>query len=501
MRWNLPESVTMNEIALFSRVRKRMESLPIRMQLFIPFTTVFALSLAIIGCLVYYLVSCSLEETLTSELNKTTTSVIDSVQVAIRTSSKNYLRSFSIMLRERLNNHGTKNEKELIDIIARQRIGQSGFILVFNAKDKVPDAYLSTLQTAKTSGIDIDLILQKMKAFNEEGYIEIPKGESSGMARDVGVYFFKFKSLNWRLAIISVRSELIQLVDLSDFRDSVISLRFAKTGYAFIYNSKCEILAHPWIKPGKILDSTSPVMRKALVRMCDERNGFQKYSWKNPAENGFSEKLAIYKYIPEYDWIIGASISTNEIYEPIKRLSLLFVAICIVSLFIIFYISFQIASSFDKRLSQAESMRRENAKLSAAAKTTQMLAHDVRKPFAILQMILDKLQGIRTISELQDILKKFTPEAKKAIASVNGMINDVMEMGRTSPPNKEPASLLQVINNSLEEICRINLDSLVSFRYELKHKHMLFVDTLMIERVLSGNEGTGGNPFSIGRDT
>ncbi|MBF0440447.1 MAG: hybrid sensor histidine kinase/response regulator [Oligoflexales bacterium] len=127
----------------------------------------------------------------------------------------------------------------------------------------------------------------------------------------------------------------------------------------------------------------------------------------------------------------------------------------------------------------------EQQKTSAIAKTTQMLAHDVRKPFSILKIGLEQLKEVNDIANLKKVLNYFAPEVNRAIASVEGMISDVMEVGRTVPPVKEPVSIESVIEATFSELCRVYTDTDISITYDFNHRFMLHIDPLKVGRVFS----------------
>ncbi|MBF0443122.1 MAG: hybrid sensor histidine kinase/response regulator, partial [Oligoflexales bacterium] len=122
---------------------------------------------------------------------------------------------------------------------------------------------------------------------------------------------------------------------------------------------------------------------------------------------------------------------------------------------------------------------------NAIAKTTQMLAHDVRKPFSILKIGLDMFSKAANVSEYKKVLNMIRPEVEKAMTSVNGMINDVMEIGRTTPPKRELVSVESIIESSLTEICRVFQEADINISYEFYHSHMLSVDPLKSGRIFS----------------
>lgn len=129
-------------------------------------------------------------------------------------------------------------------------------------------------------------------------------------------------------------------------------------------------------------------------------------------------------------------------------------------------------------------------KISAIANTTQMLAHDVRKPFSILRMGLEMLGRIDDLAGMRRVLEGLVPEVEKAISSVDGLVADVMEIGSTSRRMQlEARNPEDLIARSLEEIFRVYPDADVAITYDLGHSHQVEVDTIKIGRVFSNIVG------------
>ena len=121
----------------------------------------------------------------------------------------------------------------------------------------------------------------------------------------------------------------------------------------------------------------------------------------------------------------------------------------------------------------------------AIASTTQNLAHDARKPFSMLKMVLEALSDAEDPVTSREIAKSSLPEVNQAMASLEGMIQDVMQIGSNSKPNQEVASPEAVIDAAVNELFRIFPEADVAINYELKHEHVLFVDTMRVGRVFS----------------
>ncbi|MCI5127535.1 MAG: hypothetical protein D3907_03320, partial [Candidatus Electrothrix sp. AUS3] len=71
----------------------------------------------------------------------------------------------------------------------------------------------------------------------------------------------------------------------------------------------------------------------------------------------------------------------------------------------------------------------ENEKNKSIAQTIQMLAHDVRKPFALIKGGLESLKNVEDLNQIKEQLKEYNDAVNKSLSGVNGMISDVLEIG------------------------------------------------------------------------
>lgn len=138
-----------------------------------------------------------------------------------------------------------------------------------------------------------------------------------------------------------------------------------------------------------------------------------------------------------------------------------------------------------ERMKAARETATRMERQAAIAQTTQMLAHDVRKPFTQLQLGLSLLRQIRENDNREKIIDLIEKNVTKSLASVNAMIEDVMEIGRTSDLRKEPASLFTIIEASVSEISQIFDRGDIQVECSLFHRHKICVDSRKILRVFS----------------
>ncbi len=119
------------------------------------------------------------------------------------------------------------------------------------------------------------------------------------------------------------------------------------------------------------------------------------------------------------------------------------------------------------------------------ASTVQMLAHDVRRPFSMVQGILDVLASTEDAKDAQTFAVKHLPEIKRAIASVTNMLSDVIEVGTQGKLELQSMSLTALIDSVLAEHFRYNETADVNLIYNFQHQNNVHVDVSKISRVLT----------------
>ena len=144
----------------------------------------------------------------------------------------------------------------------------------------------------------------------------------------------------------------------------------------------------------------------------------------------------------------------------------------------------------EKSLKEQEQVKRREVEVeamrnSAIAQTTQMLAHDVRRPFSLLQVSLQMLSEVANDpASVTSMLSRIIPEIDRATRNVDGLISDVMEIGSTaSQLVTEPISPVAITLSSLLELCGSNPKADFSISYDFRHSHLVLAHQLKISRV------------------
>lgn len=142
-------------------------------------------------------------------------------------------------------------------------------------------------------------------------------------------------------------------------------------------------------------------------------------------------------------------------------------------------------SALRTRMDELKDNVARQSRLAAIARTTQALAHDVRKPFSMFKSVIQVVEATEDPREVREVLKLTLPEVNQAMASVEGMIQDVMQIGSDAQMQTEDAAPESLIESALGELFRVYPDADVTISYEFTHRHMVKADSVRMGRVFA----------------
>ncbi len=175
---------------------------------------------------------------------------------------------------------------------------------------------------------------------SKEGYVEYDwKNPGETVARPKALYMTYFAPWDWIISASSYREEFVQLIDMNTLRESILAIRFGKTGYPFIIDTLGNVIVHPLIT-GNLYDATDAAGRPFLREMIERKDGKIRYSWRNPGETEYREKLVMFNYLPEFGWIIASSSYTEEFYEQFEQIRRIITLIAVGILLFLFLLTY-----------------------------------------------------------------------------------------------------------------------------------------------------------------
>ncbi|MFT5729577.1 MAG: PAS domain S-box-containing protein [Desulforhopalus sp.] len=303
-----------------------MKSFPfkIRTKLFISYSFTFLLILIVFGLCIFYFVRLAIERNIESELEQTTNTLLSIVETATEVSLKNYLRATAEKNLEiaqyyhQLASRGELSEEEakrqVAEIFLHQHLGQSGYIYAINSAGVLqvhPESSLVGLNISSYAFVGD----QKLR---KNGYLDYDwKNPGEDHKRGKALYMSYFAPWDWIISVSTYRSEFRQLVNINDFKEKILALSFGKTGYSFLMDPKGNLVIHPQLEGHNIFQEKDAQGRFFIQDICSRKIGKIIYPWQNPGESKARQKLVIFNYIPEFQWIVASSSYLDEFFAPL----------------------------------------------------------------------------------------------------------------------------------------------------------------------------------------
>ncbi|MFH0781895.1 MAG: cache domain-containing protein [Pseudomonadota bacterium] len=444
----------------------------IRHKLLLYYTLLYTLSLTIGFATVYVIIRDSLQNNIESELQNTTTAVYNLVQASATVSIKNYLRGVAEKnveiidalyqkSRQGLQTDAEAREKAA-EVLLSQTIGESGYIYCLDSNGMVvvhPQRALLGTNVSEFSFVK-DVLARK------KGYLEYDwKNPGEEVARPKALYMVHFEPWDWIIAVSSYRAEFKGLVNVDDFKQSVLDFKFGKTGYAFVVNTEGKAIIHPKLAGINIL-SVEGEPNEYLAEIIRRKNGRMIYPWKNPGEVKVREKLCIFSSIDEYGWIVGASSYLEEFYQPLRTIGTLVVATFLATMLLVLSLSFKISNSITKPLQKLMDHFDNAGKGDFSLRMVVTSSDEIGKLARFFNRFMEQLgqynsdlkQQIAVRQEVENSLRQSEQRYRSVMASAADPIITYDMEGRVTYFN--PA-FQQVFGWSLEECLGHKMDHFV----------------------------------------
>lgn len=359
--------MTTTQVGFMTHLRSVFHNQPIRLKMFFTYSLIVIAAILLVGTSIYYQVTRTISENIENELSNATATILNMVETTAKASIKNYLRAVAEKNLEIVSQYyakvqnGSLSENDaksmLRDILFSQAIGNTGYIYCVDSNGVAvehPNAAVVGVNFANFA-----FVQEQMR--RKQGYLEYEwQNPGEAQPRPKALYMTYFAPWDWIISVSSYRSEFKELINISDFKDSILSLRFGKTGYSYVIDSRGEVIVHPLLS-GNLWDAQDAKGNFLARQQCQTKNGKIVYSWRNPGEDEFREKLVIYNYIEDYDWIVASTGYMEEFYAPLKSVRNIIVTTVLVIVVLVLPATFRIAGGITRPLRQLESKLAQGA--------------------------------------------------------------------------------------------------------------------------------------------
>ncbi|MFP4106583.1 MAG: cache domain-containing protein [Phycisphaerae bacterium] len=327
----------------------KLRDLPIRYKLMLSYSLLFMLIFSASSTAAYLYVRDQIRENIASELRTSSEGILNMVKISADLSIRNSLRADAESARDVVRHlylqfiAGEVTEQEARrraeEFLLNQRIGSTGYVYCINSRGVA--VVHPRPSVVGTDYSDLKFIQKQIEL--REGYIEYDwKNPGETKLRPKALYMVYFEPWDWIISASSYREEFIELVKVHDFRETIHHVRFGDTGYPYIFDSDGEAVLHPTLT-GNFKDEKDVDGRPFVREMIERRNGMIFYRWQTPTDERPRMKLAVFRYIPEFDWIVASSSYADEFYAPLDKLRSLFLGTLVIALLLTGLISWKLS--------------------------------------------------------------------------------------------------------------------------------------------------------------
>ena len=337
----------------------KFRNMPLRFKLLIVYVGLFSLTIISATLVSRPLVRRVVANNIESELANTTAAIVNMVGSTANASIKNYLRATAEENKQIVQHiyeqyqagELTKEEAKRLagGILLSQTIGKTGYIYILNSNGVLEVHPKKPLRNANIS--KYGFVQEQIR--RKEGYLEYEwKNPGESKDRPKALYMTYFEPWDWIISASSYREEFKSLINVKDFRDSILSIRFGKTGYPYVIDTHGTLIVHPKLEGTNIIDSEDAGGRKFIKELCEKKSGRIVYPWQNPGEPAPREKLVLFDYIPEFDWIVASSSYLEEFYAPLVSLRVTIGLTLLGALLLLLPLTLWVSSTITRRLKQ-----------------------------------------------------------------------------------------------------------------------------------------------------
>lgn len=275
------------------------------------------------GIVNYLLIDRVIDRMITSELNNVSNNFLELCKTSVDSSIKNYLRSISekgadlaryyytlvqqgILSRRK----AMRRLKSLIKNPAFGKIGKTGYLAGVSSSGVLAIH-------PKSEGVNASKHKFMQRATTQKnGFLSYKwKNRGEKVWREKVGWITYFKPWDLIMWASSYKNEFYHLIDMKTLRKSILSVKFGKHGYAFIFDSKGNVVIHRDFRNVNHYHLKDDRGKRFVKQICDTKNGQLDYLWTDKKTGEQSTKTVLYKYYKEMDWIICVGGSKDELYS------------------------------------------------------------------------------------------------------------------------------------------------------------------------------------------
>ncbi len=134
-----------------------------------------------------------------------------------------------------------------------------------------------------------------------------------------------FKEWDWIIAASGYVEETYEDMaferrSFDELKEKIKSKKVGRTGYIYCMDSKGNFTLHPEAEGENHLDARDDSGQAFLREMCEKKDGWIRYPWRNVGDPSARMKIARYAYFEPWDWIVAVGSYEDEFYQEANKI-------------------------------------------------------------------------------------------------------------------------------------------------------------------------------------
>ncbi|MBS1971505.1 MAG: Cache 3/Cache 2 fusion domain-containing protein [Bdellovibrionales bacterium] len=244
----------------------------------------------------------------------------------------------------------------------------------------------------------------------------------------------------------------------SKVKDYLHAQKLLETGYFYILDSKGNFVLHPTKTGENMLDKTDLEGRYIFREILEKKNGSIEYEWLNAETGRAQKKLAVFRYYPELDWVVAASVNKAEVEAPVTRLAWFLLLLTIVSVLTMLLCSWIFGHKIVSKLHSislglSESAKEVQGSLLQLSSAGNSLSQSASSAAASLEETVASLEEVSSMVETNaqnaknaaNLSAEASSLAHKGEGEIKELYASIQEMAKSS-------KRIQNINDVIDDI-------------------------------------------------
>ena len=134
-----------------------------------------------------------------------------------------------------------------------------------------------------------------------------------------------FKEWDWIVAAggyleETYDDEAFERRSFEELKEKIKAKKVGQTGYIFCMDSKGTFTIHPGGEGENFYNSKDFNGSPFIKEMCENKNGWIRYPWKNVGDSSPRMKIVRYEYFKPWDWIVAVGSYEDEFYQEANEI-------------------------------------------------------------------------------------------------------------------------------------------------------------------------------------